>query len=512
VAVPTELELRGITKRYPGVVANDRVDLTVRSGEIHAIVGENGAGKTTLMSILYGLIPPDEGEIVVQGETVHFSSPLDAIRAGLGMVHQAFKLFPSLSVAENVVYRDEPRRFGLVDRRRAEQLVGDLAKEYGLFVDPAAKVDELPVGVLQRVEILKALYRDARVLILDEPTAVLAPQERDGLFAVLRRLREGGHTIIFITHKLHEVMALCDRVTVLRDGRSVAVLDTATTDRRTITHHMTGRDVSLGERAHVIDVGEPRLQVTSLRVDGPHGLPVVHDVDLTVHQHEILGIAAIAGNGQNELVEAITGLRHVDGGRVVVDGRDITTASVRDRREAGVSYIPEDRHRIGTAGAGSTRENLLMGYQRQDAFQQRGWLRREAVERHAARLIDDYGIRVAGQHTPVGTLSGGNLQKVVVAREIEHDPAVLIAEQPTRGVDVGAIEFIHARLLAARDAGTAVVLISAELWELLALATRIVVLYEGRVVGEFDPDTTDEVSLGLHMTGGGHDDGEVLGA
>jgi general nucleoside transport system ATP-binding protein len=512
VASPTELELRGITKRYPGVIANDGVDLSVRTGEIHAIVGENGAGKTTLMSILYGLIPPDEGEIVVQGEHVHFASPLDAIRAGLGMVHQAFKLFPSLSVAENVVYRDEPRRFGLVDRRRAEQLVADLALEYGLHVDPAAKVDELPVGVLQRVEILKALYRDARVLILDEPTAVLTPQERDGLFTVLRRLREGGHTIIFITHKLHEVMALCDRVTVLRDGRSVAVLDTATTDRRTITHHMTGRDVSLGERAPATEVGGPRLEVSGLRIEGGHGLPVVDDVDLTVRHREILGIAAIAGNGQNELVEAIVGLRHVDRGRVVVDGHDITDASVRERREAGVAYIPEDRHRVATAGAGTTRENLFMGYQRHDVFQQRGWLKRDAVKRHAARLIDDYGIRVASQDTPVGTLSGGNLQKVVAAREIEHAPAVLIAEQPTRGVDVGAIEFIHARLLAARDAGSAIVLISAELWELLALSTRIVVLFEGRRVGEFDPEVADEVTLGLHMTGGGHDDGEAVGA
>jgi general nucleoside transport system ATP-binding protein len=428
------------------------------------------------------------------------------------MVHQAFKLFPSLSVAENVVYRDEPRRFGLVDRRRAEQLVADLALEYGLHVDPTAKVDELPVGVLQRVEILKALYRDARVLILDEPTAVLTPQERDGLFAVLRRLREGGHTIIFITHKLHEVMALCDRVTVLRDGRSVAVLDTATTDRRTITHHMTGRDVSLGERAPAAVPGGPRLEVTDLRIEGPHGLAVVDDVDLTVRHREILGIAAIAGNGQNELVEAITGQRRVDRGRVVVDGQDITAASVRERREAGLSYIPEDRHRVGTAGAGSTRENLLMGYQRHGVFQQRGWLKRDAVKRHAARLIDDYGIRVASQETPVGTLSGATCRRwSLPARSSTIRPSWSPSSRPVASMSARSSSSTRG-CSQARDAGSAVVLISAELWELLALSTRIVVLFEGRVVGEFDPSTTDEVTLGIAHDRRRHDELEATGA
>lgn len=503
MAAATELELTGITKRFPGVVANDGVDLSVRTGEIHAIVGENGAGKTTLMSILYGLLPPDAGRIVVQGREVHFHSPQDAIAAGLGMVHQAFKLFPSLTVAENVVYGAEPRRLGLLDRRRAEGLVRELADEYGLAVDPTAVVEELPVGVLQRVEILKALYRDARVLILDEPTAVLAPQERDGLFDVLRRLRDGGHTILFITHKLGEVLALCDRVTVLRDGRSVAVLDVAETDRRAITHHMTGREVAIGTRAPARVPGPPRLRVEGLTVTGAHGLPVVDDVSLEVAGGEILGIAAIAGNGQNELIEAIAGTGPADRGRLHLDDQDLTGRSVRARRDAGLAYIPEDRHRVGTAGPGSVRDNLLMGYQRRAAFQRRRWLRQGAVADHAERLIDGYRIRVATQQTAVGTLSGGNLQKVVVAREVEHDPALLIAEQPTRGVDVGAIEFIHGRLLAARDAGSAVLLVSAELWELLALATRILVLFEGRVVAELDPDTTDELTLGWHLTGGG---------
>jgi general nucleoside transport system ATP-binding protein len=500
----TELELRGITKRYPGVLANDRVDLTVRGGDIHAIVGENGAGKTTLMSILYGLIPPDEGRILVRGQPVNFDSPRDAIRAGLGMVHQAFKLFPSLTVAENVVYRDEPRRFGLIDRKRADALVGGLAHEYGLSVDPRARVDDLPVGVLQRVEILKALYRDARVLILDEPTAVLAPQERDGLFTVLRRLREGGHTIVFITHKLGEVLAISDRVTVLRDGRAVAELVTAETDQRTITRHMTGRDVAFTVRPDHARVGAPRLHVEGLRIDRAGERPAVQDVTLTVHAGEIVGIAGIAGNGQNELVETITGLRTPDGGRIVIDGTDVSAATVAARRAAGLAYIPEDRHRVGTAGGGSTRDNLLMGFQRGEAFQRRRWLKRDAVDAHATRLIDDYGIRVSGPDTTVGTLSGGNLQKVVVARELEHDPAVLVAEQPTRGVDVGAIEFIHEQLVAARDADCAVLLLSAELWELLALSTRILVIFEGRIVAELDPVTTDELTVGWHMTGGGH--------
>ena len=497
-----ELELRGITKRYPGVVANDAVDLTVRQGEIHCIVGENGAGKTTLMSILYGLTPPDEGRILVRGEPVRFTSPRDAIDQGLGMVHQAFKLFPSLSVAENVVYGDEPRRFGLVDRSRARAQVTELAERYGLHVDPTANVDDLPVGVLQRVEILKALYRDARVLILDEPTAVLAPQERDALFDVLRNLREAGHTIVFITHKLNEVMAISDRVTVLRDGRAVADLVTAETDQHLITHHMTGRDVELGAPAPAHATGDVRLTVESLAVAGPHELPLVDDVSLTVRAGEILGVAAIAGNGQNELVDAITGLHAADRGRIVVDGTDVTAASVADRRAAGLAYIPEDRHRVGTAGSASTGDNLLMGFQRRSAFQRRRWLRRDAVDAHAHELIDRYGIRVHDADTPVGTLSGGNLKKVVVARELAHDPAVLIAEQPTRGVDVGAIEFIHEQLIAARDADAAVLLVSAELWELRSLSTRIVVMYEGRLVAELDPTDADDLTLGLHMTGG----------
>ncbi len=496
-----ELELRGITTRFPGVLANDRVDLSVRAGDIHAIVGENGAGKSTLMSVLYGLVQPDEGEIVLRGTPVRFSSPTDAIRVGLGMVHQSFQLFPTLTVAQNVVFGSEPRRFGVVDRRRARGEVAALAEEYGLAIDPDAVVEELPVGVKQRIEILKALYREARILILDEPTAVLAPQERDGLFTVMRRLRERGHTILFITHKLDEVLAVSDRVTVLRDGRAVAHLVTAETDRETITRHMIGRELIAGRRAPSRTPGEVRLEVRGLRVEDAGGRAEVDDVDLTVRAGEILGIAGVAGNGQGALVRAITGNVATTAGTIRLDGRELAGLTVARRRGAGLAYIPEDRHRVGTAASASTSQNLLMGAQRRAAMQRRGWLRTAAVAEHARTLIDRYDIRVAGPSTAVGTLSGGNLQKVVVARELEKDPVLLIAEQPTRGVDVGSIEFIHGRLLEARDRGMAILLVSSELWELTALSTRILVMFDGRLTGPFDPDTTDELTLGLHMTG-----------
>ncbi len=497
-----ELELRGITKRFPGVLANDHIDLAVRTGEILAVVGENGAGKTTLMSILYGLLAPDSGEILVRGEPVHLRNALDAIDHGLGMVHQAFKLFPTLTVAENVVFRSEPRRGAFLDRRRAEQVVAELATRHGLAVDPAAKVEDLPVGVLQRVEILKALYRNANVLILDEPTAVLTPQERDTLFSVLRSLRESGRTIVFITHKLNEVMAISDRVTVLRNGRVVTEMITSQTSPAEISRHMTGRDVDL-ERPHGAGApGKTVLEVTGLTVTGEHGLTAVNDIGFTVAAGEIVGIAGVAGNGQSELIEAIVGLRTPDSGTIAIGGTDVTTAPVAVRREAGMTYIPEDRHRVGTASAGSLTANLLMGFQRQ--MSKGGWLDRPAIREHTERLVRRFDIKAVDGAGAVSTLSGGNLQKVVVAREMSHDGArLLIAEQPTRGVDIGAIEFIHGRLIDFRDRGGAVLLVSAELWEIKALATRILVMFEGRLVGEYPPDTA-ESELGLAMTGAVH--------
>jgi len=496
-----ELELRGITKRYPGVLANDAVDLAVRPAEIHAIVGENGAGKTTLMSLLYGLFPPDEGEIFIRGERVEFSSALDAIAAGLGMVHQSFKLFPTLSVAENVVFRQEPRRRGLIDRSAGVARVSDLADRYGLAVDPEAAVEDLPVGVLQRVEILKALYRDAQVLILDEPTAVLTPQERDQLFEVIRRLREAGRTIIFITHKLGEVMAISDRVTVLRNGRAVADLVTAETDPAEITLHMTGRAVDLDRRAPEHQPDQAVLEVENLTVLGGHGRAVVKDASFQVRSGEIVGIAGVAGNGQSELIEALCGLTEADTGAVTLSGTDITMADVAGRRAAGLAYIPEDRYGVGTIRQASVSENLLIGHHREETVQRRGWFDRGAVARLTRRLVEVFDIKAGSVAGPVSTLSGGNLQKVVVAREMEHGTPLLIAEQPTRGLDIGAIEFVHSQLIRYRDQGGAVLMVSAELSEILALSTRILVMFEGSIVATLDPRTVDEPEIGLYMTG-----------
>ncbi len=496
-----ELELRGVSKRYAGVIANDDVSLAVRRGEIHAIVGENGAGKSTLMSVLYGLVTPDEGEILIRGEPIRFHSALDAIDAGLGMVHQAFKLFPTMTVAENVVYGHEPRSGWLIDRKRASESVRELAAAYGLDVDPSARIEDLRVGVLQRVEILKALYREANVLILDEPTAVLTPQERDGLFDVLRRLRADGRTILFITHKLNEVMALSDRVTVLRRGKVVHEIETVHTSPPELSVAMTGRAVDTSRRQAGHDSGETLLDVVGLCIDDAEGVRRVDNVSFTVRRGEILGVAGVTGSGQSELIEAIVGLRQPAAGSIVLSGADLAGRSVSEHRDAGMAYIPEDRHRVGSAGRATTGENLLMGYQWQQRFQRAGWLRRSEVGRHADHLIRSYDIKSAGPTQLVGELSGGNLQKVVVARELAHQASLLVAEQPTRGVDVGAIEFIHAQLIAERDADRGVLLSSAELWEILALSTRIIVMFESRIVAELDPDATDEAEIGLYMTG-----------
>jgi simple sugar transport system ATP-binding protein len=497
-----ELELRGISKRFPGVLANDRIDLVVEAGTIHAVVGENGAGKTTLMSILYGLVQPDAGEIRVRGKVVDFSSPLDAIAAGLGMVHQAFKLFPTLTVAENVVYRSEPTKGWFLDRDAAVAEVRKLADGFGLGVDPKARVEDLPVGVLQRVEIVKALYRDARVLILDEPTAVLAPQERDGLFGIMRRLKEAGHTILFVTHKLNEVMAISDRVTVLRAGRVVADLETESTSPRVISRLMTGRDIETVGRNTGENLGKRLLEVSNLGLVDESGIVRLTDVSFEVRAGEIVGIAAVAGNGQSELIDALTGLRQATSGRIALNGADITDAEPAERRAGGLAYVPEDRHRVGTAAGGEVWSNLLMGYQRSSRFRRGRWLRRPVVRDHARQLIGQYDVRVGSEDTLVGTLSGGNLQKVVVAREMTQPAELLIADQPTRGVDIGAIEFLHRRLLDYREQSRGILLISADLSELLSLSNRILVMYEGRIVAELDAAHTDEAGLGIFMTGG----------
>lgn len=497
------LELRGIVKRFPGVLANDQIDLAVEPGEIRALVGENGAGKTTLMRILYGLYQPDAGEIFIHGQKQTFHSPHDAIRAGLGMVHQHFMLFPSLTVSENVIYGAEPTRAGFVDRPAARQKVAELARQYSLQVDPAAKVGQLPVGVRQRVEILKTLYRQAEILILDEPTAVLTPQERDGLFAILRGLANQGKTIIFITHKLHEVMSLSDNATVLRGGRVTATLRTAKTSPEEISRYMVGREVMLVVNKPPAQVGETVLAVENLTVEDETARRVVRDISFQVRAGEIVGIAGVAGNGQTELIEAITGLRPPAAGRIMLEKQEVSRVSVARRREAGQAYIPEDRSRVGLAAAASVADNLLMGFQKQPGLSQGGLLSLRGLAEHADRLIKQYAIKVARPSEPAANLSGGNLQKVVIAREFSHQGRLLIAEQPTRGVDVGSIEFIHQRLLNYRSEGNAILLVSAELSEIMSLADRILVMFEGRIAGELSATEATEAKLGLLMAGGG---------
>jgi general nucleoside transport system ATP-binding protein len=510
-----ELQLRGITKRFGPTVANDGIDLAVSRGEIHALMGENGAGKSTLMSILYGVLQPDDGSIVIRGEERHFRSPLDAIAAGLGMVFQSFEVFPSLTVAENVIYGQEPHGRGVIDRRAAEERVAALAAKYGLAVDPRATVDSLPVGVVQRVEILKALYRDASILILDEPTAVLTPQECDRFFDVLRSLSADGRTIIFVTHKLGEALAISGRITVLRAGRVVASLTSADSSPDEIGRAMTGRVVDLRVPPPSRAPGEPVLQCEGLSVQTDDGRVAVDRATFTVRAGEVVGIAGVAGNGQTELVEAICGLRLIADGSLLIGGAAANDLDVAARRGAGLSYIPEDRHATGTAASASVALNAAMGYHRTPPLAGRYLLHGGAMVAFAQRLIGEYEIKAEGPASSVASLSGGNVQKLVVARELEHAAPLLVAEQPTRGVDIGASEFIHHRVAGYRDRGGAVLLVSYELSELLNLASRILVMYRGSIVADLRTADTDEARLGLLMAGhrpGAADAAEVVEA
>jgi len=499
--MPPELELHSIVKRFGHVLANDGISMTVDQGEIRALVGENGAGKSTLMSVLYGELRPDAGEIYLRGERQIFRSPVDAIHAGLGMVHQSFMLFPSLSVFENVIYGVEPTSRGLIDRRRATGEVRDIAERYGLRVNPSAKVAHLPVGVRQRVEILKALYRGADILILDEPTGVLTPQEGEGLFETLRALRAQGKTILFITHKLHEVMRLCDNATVLRDGRVTATVRVAATTPEELSRFMTGRDVLLHVEKPAVEPGRLMLGVEQLTVLDEAHRHLVADVSLEVRAGEIVGIAGVAGNGQTELIEALVGLRPVGAGRVMLQGRDVTHGSVADHRRAGLAYVPEDRVHVGVALGASLAENLVMGFQSRPPISRRGLLRLDGIKEFARRLIHRYSIKVSRASAPASSLSGGNLQKVTLARELSHDAPCLIAEQPTRGLDIGAIEFVQQQLLDYRAKGNAILLVSAELSEIRALSDRILVMLEGKIVGEVPGAEATESRLGMMMTG-----------
>jgi simple sugar transport system ATP-binding protein len=496
------LELRDITKVFPGVRANDRVSLTLERGEIVALLGENGAGKSTLMNVAYGLLSADGGEILVDGAPVRIRTPRDAIAHGIGMVHQHFMLVEPLSVTENIILGHEPARFGIVDRKAARARVVEISAEYGLRVDPDATVRDLSVGMQQRVEILKALYQGARILILDEPTAVLTPQEVRELFGVIRSLVKAGLSVVLITHKLDEVMGSADRVVVMRDGRVVGETTPAETDQIGLARMMVGRDVVLR-----IDKAEARptgvvLQVDDLAVTGGRGLDAVNGVTLAVRAGEILGIAGVDGNGQTELIEAIMGLRRPKGGSVKLKGLDITRASTRKTIAAGVSHVPEDRHRRGLVLEFDLAENLILGDHRKAPFAKMGITSPKAISVTARKRIEDYDIRTPSEHVLAGALSGGNQQKLVLARELGREPGLLIAAQPTRGLDVGAIEFVHRRLIAERDSGTAILLVSMELEEVMSLSDRILVMYEGRVVAEFAAREADAERIGYFMTGG----------
>ncbi len=500
VDVPA-VDMRGIVKRFPGVLANDHVDLTVYEGEVHALLGENGAGKSTLMNILSGLYQPDEGEIRVRGERVSFGSPKDAIRQGIGMIHQHFMLVPSFSVAENIMLgMDEPRF--LLDPQKIEGTVRELSERYNLDVDPSSKIWQLSVGEQQRVEVLKMLYRGATILIMDEPTAVLTPQEVEDLFQTLRGMAKSGHTIIFISHKLDEVLAIADRITVLRRGRlEAAGVEASSVTKKELAHLMVGREVLFRIEKKPAKAGEVVMEVEDLQAEDDKGLPALKGVSLQVRSGEILGLAGVAGNGQRELAQAICGLRPVMGGVVRVHGKEVTNAAPVVLIKEGVAYIPEDRHGVGSVPNLSVAENLALRNYRWPPIGN-GWrINRVALRKQAVELVQTFDIVTPSIDTPSRLLSGGNLQKMILARELSGDPRVVIAVHPTRGLDVGATEAVHRLLLQERDQGAGVLLISEDLDEILSLADRIAVIYEGQIMSVVDAEDADIEELGLQMAG-----------
>src|SRR4051794_7239062 len=502
-AATNVLEMRGITKAFPGIVANDHVDFDLRRGEVHALLGENGAGKSTLMNILYGLYRPDSGEIRVKGEPVTFGSAKDAIAAGIGMVHQHFMLIPVMTVAENIVLGIEPTREGiLMDERGAEARVREISQQYGLAVEPTALVSSITVGQQQRVEILKALYRGAEILILDEPTAVLTPQEAGELFAIVKSLQADGKSIIFISHKLNEVLEIGDRTTVLRRGKHIETVPCAGATEESLAKAMVGRDVLLRVDKPPAKPGDPLLSIEDLHVLDDRGIEKVRGVSFEVRAGEIVGIAGVDGNGQTELIDAIAGLRKVDSGLVRVAGRELRRASARDMLDAGVGHIPEDRQRRGLVLEFTIAENIALHDYAKPPDSKWGWLFPRRLVERARGLIKEFDVRGGGPLTRAGGLSGGNQQKVIAAREIARDPKVLIAAQPTRGLDVGAIEYLHRRLVEERGEGRAILLISLELEEILSLSDRILVLYEGQIVGEHSGEISEH-QIGLEMLGAG---------
>ena len=496
------LEMNGITKAFPGVVANDSIDFDVRYGEVHTLLGENGAGKSTLVKILFGLYQSDEGSIRLRNDPMEITAPAEAISARIGMIHQHFMLVPTLTVAENVALGTASTRRPFTDLDLVSERVAEISRQHGLAVDPSVEVRRLAVGERQRVEIVKALYRDVELLVLDEPTAVLTPGEVDDLFVILRRMADSGHGLIFISHKLREVMSLSDRITVLRNGRVVQTTTPAETSTEELAQMMVGRSVNLAPDKPKREPGGVRLEVESLTVQGDREEISVHQVDLQVRSGEILGIAGVSGNGQRELAEAIAGLRSVEAGGVVrLDGIDVTDRDVRARRDQGLGYISEERMKDGAIAEFTVGENLLLVEHGSKKFTRRGMLAFGAINKHCEKLVEDFGVKTPSVETPTSSLSGGNIQKVILARELSAKPTVLLACQPTRGVDIGATEYIHNLLIEQRDLGTATLLISEDLDEILGLADRIAVMYEGRIVGIVPVEEARRNQIGLMMAG-----------
>jgi general nucleoside transport system ATP-binding protein len=495
------LELRNITKTFGNVVANDNVSIKIEKGTIHAIVGENGAGKSTIMRIAYGFYTADSGEILVDGNPVNIRNPHDAIALGIGMVHQHFMLVDTMTVGENIILGAETGNPAIIDWKKANKDILALSNELRLGVSPKALIEDLSVGAQQRVELLKALYRSAELLILDEPTAVLTPQEVEDFFNILRRMREQGKTIVIITHKLEEVLAISDDVTIMRDGKVVGNVKTSETSEKDLARMIVGRDVLLRVEKSPARPRETVLKIDNLDVRGKHGA-ALSNVSLKVHAGEIVGIAGIEGNGQTEIIEAIAGLIPIQSGYIELLGKDVSRLSVRRRTELGIAHIPEDRHKRGLLLDSDLEENAILGVHYRTPVSANGFLSSSVIERRTKEIIENFDVRPPNPELPAKSLSGGNQQKLIIGREFELNPKLLLVSQPTRGVDIGAIEFIHRKLIALRDAGSAVLLVSAELEEVTALADRLLVIYKGKFVGEVDPKTTSNEEIGLLMTGG----------
>ncbi|MBN3522926.1 ABC transporter ATP-binding protein [Paenibacillus apiarius] len=495
------LELKGITKRFPGIVANDQISLQLRKGEIHALLGENGAGKSTLMNIVFGLYQPDEGTIELGGQPIVMNGPNKAIECGIGMVHQHFKLVPPFTVTENIILGMEPKRGFGTDLKGAASRISALSAQYGLNVNPEAKIESISVGMQQRVEIMKTLYRGAEIIIFDEPTAVLTPQEITELLQIMKRLVNEGKSILLITHKLKEIMDVADRCTIIRRGKMIETVTVADSNQETLAEKMVGHRVQFKTDKGPANPQEALLDIADLVVSAENGQRAVDGISLSIRAGEIVGIAGVDGNGQAELVEAITGMRPVESGSIRLEGRDVTHGSPRAASEAGISYIPQDRHKHGLVLDFDVSENAVLKSYYEDRFNHKGLLDRQAIASVAERYVEQFDIRTPGIHTPVRSMSGGNQQKVIIAREIAREPKLLVAAQPTRGLDVGAIEFVHKQLIAERDKGKAVLLVSFELDEIINVSDRILVMFNGRIVGETTPETTSDQELGLLMAG-----------